>query len=895
MRKFQFVRSLKEIGKEDLPLAGGKGANLGEMIKAGLPVPEGFVLLVNSYNRFVEKNDLGKSIETLLTKFEDVHPEAIKEAVAEIQALIVGAEIPADIKEEINQIYEVIGESQVAVRSSATAEDLPGASFAGQYSTFLNIMGKTELYAAIKKCWASLWNERAVSYRAKQGIVNKGLAHGVVVQKLINSEKSGILFTANPVNGRRDEISLNSSWGLGEAIVGGEVDPDQWIINKKKGEVISEYIATKEVMTIRKEQGIMLVDVEQKKRKQPTLNDGERRELLGLAKKVEKHYGFPQDIEWAFENGKFYMVQTRPITTLYPMPQPEDTGEELRIYMNLMMWRQGMSAPITPMGVEFFITAVKNVLISSKHRQTSRLLKSAGGRIFVDMTELLKIDQVLSRLQDNKIPALFDTEPITFKVLSQVAERNLTELKKQKKPFISLLLGVINNMGFGIIKIKILARRRELYGKIFPRKAVHKATEFGLNQIAALKERRKQTQTVKEKLAFVEREASTVFFDIGYGMIFWLFPPLTALPRAVKIISKHINTNSTNGSKDICSPLKSSAEIPDLEKVKRAVYNSVTTEMGMELLKIAGKLDRAGDEPSTDHPEIRNFLLKYGHRGIEEIDIGLPRWNEDASYVVDLIRSYIEQKAYQEGIERFHRDRVEAERAISNITSRLREEGAYRDAKKVNKLLKMHRELFGYRELPKSILVQGIGILREVLVEIGEELKDQGRIDDKMDIFFVTPKDIRSGLKLQKIVTKNQDEYQRELNRTPVPRVITSTGETVYASNEVESDGAYRGIPASPGVCEGPVKILKRPEEGSKLNQGEILVTASTNPAWTPLFLRIGGLIMETGAPMSHGPVVAREYGIPAIIGVKDATVNLLDGQIVRMNGETGSVEVLSK
>ncbi len=889
MKDFKFVRFLKEIGKNNLLQAGGKGANLGEMIKAGLPVPEGFVLLVNSYQRFIEYNSLGKNIEKLLAETNHEQPEAVKKATEEIKEWFARGEMPADIKKEIYEIYRDLGEPQVAVRSSATAEDLPGASFAGQYSTYLNVKGIEELYESIKKCWASLWNERAVSYRAKQNIRNEGLAHGVVVQKLVNAEKSGILFTANPVNGRRDEISLNASWGLGEAIVGGEVDPDQWVINKKTGKTVREYSATKEVMTVRKEQGIELIAVEPEKQKQITLNESERRELLDLAVKVENHYGIPQDIEWAFEDEAFYLVQTRPITTLYPMPQPQYTGDQLRIYMNLMMWRQGMSGPITPMGVEFFINAVKNVFLKEKSRRSAAWLKSSGGRIFVDITELLRFEQILSRLRENRIPALFDTEPITFKVLSQVSERNLAELRKHKRPVLRLLFGVLANLGSGIISIKMLSRRRELYGKISPRKAAIKATEFGRSQITALEERRRCLQTTKQKLQFVERESTTIFFDIGYGMIFWLIPPLNALPKAVKIIDKY------TGTKDMNPSSKTGTDITDLDKVKRAVHNSVTTEMGLDLLKIAEKLDRAGDYPSPDHPEIRQFLLKYGHRAIEEIDIGVPRWTEEPMYVVDLVGSYMEQKTYREGIDRFYRDREEAERSIKNITSRLREKGARGDAKKVEKLLKMHREMFGYRELPKSILVQGVGIVREVLKEVGEDLKAEGRLDDINDVFFVTIQDINSGSKLQEIAKRNREEYQRELNRTPVPRVMTSTGETVYAAIEDENGDAYRGIPASPGVCEGPVRILKRPEEGDRLKQGEILVTASTNPAWTPLFLRIGGLIMETGAPMSHGPVVAREYGIPAIIGVKEATVKLQDGQMVRINGETGTVEVLSK
>jgi pyruvate,water dikinase len=900
MKEFEFVRLLDEICEKDVLSAGGKGANLGAMLKAGLPVPGGFVLTVNSYQRFVEVNDLEKDIIELLAKADKDNTAVINKATEEIKVLFESGEIPDDIQNEIDEAYAKMGKPGVAVRSSSTAEDLPGASFAGQYSTFLNVKGKSELITSIKKCWASLWNDRVVAYRAKQKIGSKDLSHAVVVQKLIDSKKSGILFTANPINGRRDEISLNSSWGLGEAIVSGDVTPDQWVINKKSEKVVNEYIAVKKVMSIRKEKGIELVSVEPEKQKEITLNRGERKELLYLALKVEEYFGSPQDIEWAFADGKFYLVQSRPITSLYPMPQPEDTDEELRIYMNLMMYRQAMSAPITPMGIEFFKNMLVGVLLNSRHRKKPvRWFKNAGGRMFVDITEFLKFKKVLDRLESYKIPALMDTEPMTLKALAQVAVRNSTELMKNKKPLISLLFGMISKMGFGMLGLSMAAIPKRIYGKMFPRKAAEKSLEYGNRQLARLQRKRVKLRTIEEKLAFVAKEAPTVSFSIGYGMTFYLMPSFEYMNRAGKILKKYGDDTSGSGKtgREVSHSMTTAIEMgsAELGKLERAVPNSVTTEMGLEMLQMAKRLVQAGEEPSPRHPYIKNFLAQYGHRSTEEIDIGIPTWEEDPTYVISLIRSYMNDKAYQRGIEKFYSDREEAEKTIQNITARLKRKGAGKDARRVEKLLRIHRETFGYRELPKSILVKGIGIMRGILADVGEELKAEGRLDDKNDVFFLFYEDIRTGTDLKERVRLNREEYQRELHRTPVPRVMTSTGETVYyAATEDESDDAYKGIPASPGVYEGPVKVLRMPEEGDRLKQGEVLVAASTNPAWTPLFLKIGGLIMETGAPMSHGPVVAREYGIPAVIGVRDATTRLKDGQMVRINGETGRIEVIS-
>jgi len=889
MQEYRYVRLLEQVGKEDLAQAGGKGANLGEMIRAGLPVPGGFVILVEAYHDFVQANGLEKEIEGLLFEARsgnDIREaldtpdsqKTLKEKISWLQEKFSAGQIPPDIEKEVDQVYEYLEEPRIAVRSSATAEDLPGTSFAGQYSTYLNISGKEELYEAIKKCWASLWNERAVSYREKQGMAGLKLGHGVVVQKLLSSEKSGIIFTANPVNGRRDQVSINCSWGLGEAIVGGQVDPDQWIMNKSSGEVVSEQIAVKRFMTVRNDRGVKLVPVEAGRQEEVTLDEKERKELLELAVAAEKYFRFPQDLEWACEGGVFYLVQARPVTALYPMPEPEESNDELRIYLNLLLYRNGFSAPLTPAAVDFFRNGLTRFLLNRRNqRRPAPWIKSPGGRIFVDITEPLRYETVVGRLRSYRIPALMDSEPMTIKVMAHVADRNSEALKENKNPLLGLLWSVVTKIGPGPLKLRIASRPKLFYGKYFPYRSVNKAIAYAYNQLNALKERRKKLKTLDDKLKFVEEESLTPPFKIGYSMIWWMIPPLlTSLERAEKIIGKH------------------SLDTSELEKVKRAVPNSVTTEMGLEMLQIAKRLDQADAKASADHPEIIGFLEKYGHRSSEEIDFGVPRWKEQPGYIVDTIQSYIDQKTYRKGIDKLHRDQEEAERAIEHLTARLEDKGASREARKLQKLLRLFRDTFGYREMPKFIMVQAMNVLREVLAEVGKELAAEGRLKDPGDIFFVGIEDIKAGGDLREKAACNREEYLREMQRTNVPRLITSYGEAVCAVADEGEDGALRGIPASAGIHEGPVKIVMRPEEGRKLRDGDILVTMSTDPSWTPLFLKIGGLIMETGATLAHGPVVAREYNIPAVVGVGNATGTLKDGQIVRLNGEAGTIEVLS-
>jgi len=873
MGEYQYVMLLENTSKEDLPGVGGKGANLGEMIKAGLSVPGGFVVLTGAYKQFIAENSLEKKISELLTGLEDHNIEQIEEASKRIKELFVAGEIPGDVLAEIKDIYRALDSPTVAVRSSATAEDLPGTSFAGQYDTYLNITGHEELYQSIKKCWASLWNSRALSYRLKQGIESKELAHGVVVQELINAEKSGILFTANPVNGRRDRMLLNSSWGLGEAIVGGEVNPDQWLIDKVNGNVIEENIASKAVMVIRKQKGTELVDVPEKKQGQATLTKHEVAILLELGQKADNYFKAPQDIEWAYSGGRFYLVQTRPVTSLFPLPEPLDEDKGFRVYLNFNLYTQAMQEPFTPIGEamlkEMLSSMAKRIYRGYRNKEVP-WIKSAARRVFVDFTGLLRNQRFIQKLQGSPN----DKDPVTTKALLQVFERNKQDILEGKQGSGSAFK-LLTKIDPWVIKFIITTLHKVMYGKIFSRKARAKAIEYGENKIKAIAEESRNLKTAEDKLNFIERQALNLFISL-WEVVFYVVVSSTYMKQAETIMRKYLD------------------DVSELYKVEKALPYNVTTDMGMELLGIAKTLAEKGVKPGSGNKEIQKFLQKYGHRSSVEIDLGVPKWEENPTYIVDLIQSYIDYQSYDEGLESFFKAREEAEQAIVSIADRLKQKGAGKQARQVEKLLRDYREMFGVRELPKYYLTRAFSILRGVLKEIGDELTTRDRLEDEMDVFFVSFADIRTGEKLHDLVRKNKEEYARELKRT-APRIITSTGESIYSTlEEEEKEDTLIGIPVSPGVYEGKVRLLMHPEEGVKLGKGEILATKATNPAWTPLFLKIGGLIMETGGPISHGSVVAREYGVPAVAGVTNLTTRLKDGQKIRINGETGRVQILS-
>ena len=864
-----FVKELKEIRKEDVETAGGKGANLGEMIHGELPVPGGFVLLTEAYRHFVHTNGLEEKISRQLQESDLITQQSLDQAARTIEAWFMESPLPAEILNAVDAMYQALGQPVVAVRSSATAEDLPGMSFAGQYSTILNIQGRDALMRAIRECWASLWNRRALSYRKKHAASNEGLAHGVVIQQLVPAEKSGILFTANPVNGRRDQILLNASWGLGEAIVGGDVTPDQWVVEKPSGRMVEKTIANKNVMTRREASGIRHVPMPEELQQKETLSDEEVSTLLQLALDTETYFGSPQDLEWAYADGAFYLVQARPITSLFHLPEQKPGRDGLRIYMNMNNYSQAMKEPFTPMGAQLIEDMARDIVRrmgkkDPRDPETLWFLQNLGGRIFIDMTEVLRNPKTWRKFENNPN----DKDPVTSLAMLQFLRREREAVTSRKGAnFFKALNRKTLAYGIGAIKKINTGRRSADLGR-------KRAIQHGEEMVRHLKDQAKNLKSLEDRILFIETSIADLFLK-GFEIIFFVSASSTYLEKARKLMASCLN------------------DLSDLPAVEKAVPHSVTTEMGMAILKMAEALDAQGRRATPGCDEIKAFLVRYGHRNTIELDVGVPSWKEEPQYVLNLVNTYIDNQNYREGLRRFQKDQQEAEAAILRIRRKMEGGGAGK-ARKVEKLLRDFRAMFGIRELSKFYLRHGLTIYRDVLLQGGTELVDEGRLEKAEDIFFTSFPDLRAGRDLKELVTKNREQYRMEMNRK-APRVLTSTGESLYAAVTEAGENALAGIPVSPGVHEGVVRVLDHPEEGDRLEVGDILVTTGTNPAWTPLFLKLGGLVMETGGPISHGSVVAREYGLPAVAGVAEATSLLRDGQRIRINGESGLVELLAE
>ncbi len=830
------VRALAEVGAADVAIAGGKGANLGELVRAGFPVPNGFVITTDAYARVAHSAD------------------AHDTAAARVR--LTTTPVPSDVATAIVAAYRSLGGGRVAVRSSATAEDLADASFAGQQDTFLEIEGTDAVLDAVRRCWASLWNERAVAYRATHSVADPGLGLAVVVQRMVDAAVAGVLFTADPITGRRHRAAIDAVRGLGERLVSGAVNPDHFLVDTRSGEVIE--------------------------RRGNLLDDARLREIAELGARVEAHYGRPQDIEWALDKrGGLFLVQSRAITTLYPLPAGAPDGEgELRVYLSANV-AQGMLQPFTPMGAQTFrlIGSGMSALLGAPVRDATagpQILAEAGMRLWIDLTPVLR-----SRV-GRGVPArlLSGMEARSKPVITRLLEDPRLRARGSPRRSIAGLVSALRRTGAPPIVLRALLRPDDA------RLQILRAVDSLLGSDPG------PVSTAAERLDAFER--------LFLGVPPRLFPRLVAL--AVGGFASY--RAAAHLLKDVARP-------DELQTVLRGLPHNPTTQMDLELWAIAREVktdpasraalaERSPTALSADHRSgalppllqrrLGRFLERYGHRTIAEIDLGVPRWSEDAAHLLGALANYqrLEDAALAPDVQ-FARGAREAEAMIETLLGRV--EGPRRVLARV--LFRRARMLLGLRELPKFTIIRLFAIGRGVIAPVGPELAAAGNIDAAEDMWFLTLPELRravAGERMHEIVRRRRDEYRREFARRHIPRVLLSDGtdaEAAFAAPAAEGD--LLGTPASPGIARGVARVLRSPS-GAVLEPGEVLIAPATDPGWTPLFLTASALVMEMGGMMSHGAVVAREYGIPAVVGVPGATLRIATGERVVVDGSAGTV-----
>ncbi|MGW9213194.1 rifamycin-inactivating phosphotransferase [Embleya sp. NPDC055664] len=863
----RYVSDLGGIDTTMVALVGGKAAHLGALSGIeGVHVPPGFCVTTNAFRRVVAQ---APSLDELLDRLSRSNPddrEEIRTLSAEVRRTIEEIAVPDDVATAITGALARFGEQAgYAVRSSATAEDLPTASFAGQQDTYLNVVGPTAILRHVGRCWASLFTERAVAYRRRNGIDDRAVHMAVVVQRMVFPLAAGVLFTADPVTGNRRVATVDAGPGLGEALVSGLVNPDVFTV--RDGEIVARTIAAKQrALHAVPGGGTHEVAIDPDRQRQPALTDARVLELVRLGRRIEAHFGRPQDIEWCLDDDGFRVVQSRPITTLFPIPESDDRDNHVYVSVG---HGQMMTDPMKPLGLSVWqLTAMAP-------------MPTAGGRLFVDVTRRLAspasrtafldlvgrgdplvrdaLETVLDH--DGFVPSLPDAgppEPLIVAAAPTPIETDpaiVAELIERGRTSVDTL-------------------RREIRSKSGP-------ALFDFLAEAFAEHKRALGDPLSLRAIMAGMEAT---WWLGDKLWEWL------------------------GEKNAADTLTLSAP------------GNVTSEMGLALLDVADVirphpevvaylrgvedddfLDElpklAGGAEARD--AVESYLDRYGMRCVGEIDITRPRWRERPTTLVPVILDHVKNFEPGAAERRFEEGRQRALAKERDVLARLRTlPDGDRKADETKRMIDRVRTFIGYREYPKYAIITRYFVYKQALLAEADRLVRAGVLADREDAFFLTFQEfhdvVRSHRVDDRLIRERKDAFRSYHSLTP-PRVLTSDGEALngsYRRDDVPA-GALVGLAVSAGTVEGRARVVLDMAEAD-LEAGDILVTAHTDPSWSPLFVGITGVVTEVGGLMTHGAVIAREYGLPAVVGVDQATRLIRDGQRIRVHGTDGYVEILS-
>ncbi|WP_024292744.1 phosphoenolpyruvate synthase [Lacrimispora indolis] len=824
-----YILKIHDKEAASLKVSGGKGASLARLIKR-FPesVPGGFIITTEFFKAYILP--------------------AVNLAWDDAKSAVAGLTLPAEARELIRSAYDGLGDNiSVAVRSSATAEDLPDASFAGQQDTYLNVSGFEAVIKAAVNCFASLYNQRAVSYRAKNGFEEKEVQMAVVVQKMVDAKAAGVMFTADPITSDRFTTAIEAVEGLGEDLVSGRKIPVTWTV---KGGIVKKRSGP-----------------------EPCLTETQVTALSAMGKKIEREFGSPQDIEWCFDGKRFYIVQSRAITTLFPCPSSPDGFKRCFISVGHL---QMMTDTMLPLGMSFWKLMSKTVKITE-----------IGGRPYMEITHNLNspVGKALVRQK------LSNSDELMNNAYNQVLGRKdyLKSIPKgQKSDFaIPRDVGKCITAGFRIYRkndpaiIDGYNRRME---------ATVQKTKKGLDRL-----------TGKAVIDYIVNDTDnlmkSLFDPEGLGPLMVAFYLTKSIDKAGKLllgrdnisvdVSKSIKGNITSEMGFYVSRIADAArDCPEAVKYLETAGDSFST---YELRKQQG-----GEEAAKAFEE---FFLRYGMRCPGEIDIAKPRFAEAPEKILPTVladirlpEGHAEQKLLQ--------GKKESDEAVKAMVLAAKKKWGARKARKLAKQLSFYRNFLGLRESPKYYWMKRYWEYKQAIIRESEKLVKEGRLRKVEDVFYLSLPELAA------LFAENQEpdygkidglraDYDKYASLTP-PRLIFSDGEVVEGEYKRKvPGGALPGLAVSGGVAEGRARVILDIKEAGRIEKGDILVTKFTDPSWTPAFISVSGLVTEVGGMATHGAVITREYGLPAVVGVTDATKHIKDGDRIRVNGNMGYIEFL--
>ena len=846
-----FIKPFDQLGSSDIDQAGGKGANLGELTRAGLPVPAGFVVTTDAYRGYVAEHHLQDKITALAAAEDD--PAAYEEASAQIRTLF-SDEISESLRAQIAEAYAALGEEvSVAVRSSATAEDLPEASFAGQQDTYLNVRGLENLLVAVRDCWASLWTGRAMAYRARQSIDPASVSLAVVIQQMVEAESAGVMFTANPSNGRRDETLISAAWGLGEAVVSGSVNTDNLTVRTPDGTVVSRETADKAVMTVYADQRTEERPVPEAQRKLPVLSEAEAAELAGYGTRIQTNFGAPQDIEWARTNGQFWILQSRPITALpeaeSPMPTDWTVSDPTAMYARASIVEQ-LPDPLSP--------------------------------LFADM-----IDGAVTRSLQGVFRDLLGGEDVIRDGDVGLPTVNGYAYYRYSRSGMYRLLWKTPKAIRGVFTGGMLQERWRSYSHPKYRRIVSDWTAREISELST-----------GELLAGVEElvEAAAEYYTAVQTIIPAAAMSEITLTRFYESVVRR--KDDPPGQVFVLGfdsePIRAEKSLYDL-----ATWTRGQQELTESLLSLPAQQFLEQAAASEDlvwhewHTRFQAHLNAYGHT-VYNLDFMNPVPADDPVPLLETLRFFVSGK----GADPYERQRHFAKRREEAMAAVLARLDPVR-ARTFRRLLHWAQSAAPIREDALADVGLAWPQVRRMLLEIGRRLQQVGVINEPSDVFWLQRTEIDESLgSLADEVERRKQVWRGQLRATPPQLLPKGAWGDMFrrwmpAASEEQTGDLIKGIGGSMGTVTAPARVLGGPQDFGQMQPGDVLVASITTPAWTSLFAMAAGVVTDIGGPLSHSSIVAREYGIPAVLGTAVATRRIRSGQLIRVDGDAGTVKLL--
>jgi rifampicin phosphotransferase len=829
-----WVLDLGDPSARDAGSAGGKGSSLARLLQAGFPVPSGLVVTADADRAF---RDEDPELKRALADFDFARPEVLRAQCEEVRARLIGRPLPPPLARDLSErLPSLLAQGPVAVRSSSTLEDLAGAAFAGQHDTFLNRTTLESVLDAVRRCFASLWEDRAVRYRRERGYGQEGASMAVVIQSMIGSESAGVAFTVHPITGDASRLLINSAWGLGETVVSGEGDVDQFVLDRKTGRVVEARLAEKTHAIVGASDGTRVEELPGDRSRAASLTEGELEELWKLSIRVERLAGFPQDIEWAVAGGRVFLLQSRPITRLPDRWTRDESAERFPNVVTPLTWDYASEA--------FHASLAHSLRLMGLPPFSGHWFERFNGYVYGNQTAV----------------GLFTAGFPPFENLEEL--RELLPHLRERYPWVESLP---------------VSWARDLDRYLLRLGALDSIDTAGMTEA--------ELGGLIDSIAKVGREyfLPNIAISLTHALLhrgLFRFLGLVAAPaEAAKLYDELMGFCETKTSL-VNADLQALARLARRDSALERLLHGTDRRTIWEEKQLTGF--------SAFEASFVRFLEDHGHREVD-FDAVHPTWSGQPWVVLENVRLLLDQPSLPDSAARSAELRENQLRAEQRLSALAPEDLKFFAAE----LVRLCRTYTALDDIEHYQTTRLNTPFRRALVELGSRLARRGVLEAPEEVFFLRRRTLEGLLRgdvspagASGEARVNAAEYRRQSKQAP-PWI---RGETSVAA----ASGALRGLPGSPGIAEGPVFRVHSVEDFARFPSGAVLVARTTNPAWTPLFYSARAVVTESGGPLSHGAVTAREVGIPAVMGVRGALEALPDGTRVRVDGTAGSVEKLS-